>query len=247
MSVPAPLKEACRFICFETPVEGFEVATHGGTLFVVLLEGKPYGLTAKHNLHDFAWRNLIVTRTRLSTDIAGIKSVCYAGRGTEAAEGSDLLDIAVVEFQSDVTPSYFYEASFDLSQKVLCRSVPGDELLAYGTLTDFSQIENQIIAPNFAELGFTDVAPHNHDPVLRAAKGQWASTPIKRLSGLSGGPVFNATRGGLCGMTVRGGIGDDGIATLHYIDAFDIVQLLGAIHRGYGSGRYMKTVAHPYR
>lgn len=239
------LKDCCRFLCFETDVEGFEVATHGGTLFVVEWEGVPYAITAKHNLHDFHWQDLTVTKTRTSTFLAGLTAVYYASQGTGAAQGSDILDIAVVQFTSDVTSAFFEGTAFELREAHVRRSAPGEALTAYGALKEFSTIGDKLITPQFADLGFVDKAPHPYDPALREAEGQWLHSDISDLAGLSGAPVYNNTQDGLCGMVVRGGINQDGLARMHYVEMCDILRLLRAVHEGRSSDGYVKSVAHP--
>jgi hypothetical protein len=59
------LRDAIRWVFFETEQEGWEYAWHGGTLLVVEFRGVPYGITAKHNRHDFSWQQLCVTNQRV--------------------------------------------------------------------------------------------------------------------------------------------------------------------------------------
>lgn len=243
MAIPPALKDACRWVCFETDVEDWEVATHGGTLFVVVYMGVPYGLTAKHNQHSFAWKNLIVTKDRLSNQTAGLKAVSYAGAGLGSAAGSDLLDVAIIQFADDVTPDYFDGSAYDLDTEPVCASQSGDDLTIYGVLTAPSILEEKQIIPKFGELGFLDVGPNSHDPVLREARGQWLNSKVHDLGGLSGGPVYNATQEGLCGMILRGGIAvETGIATGHFIEIMDIARVLHSVHEGSRGGSYAKIV-----
>lgn len=226
-------------------MEGWEVATHGGTMFLVVYDGAPFGLTAKHNLHSFAWSDLIVTKTRLSNFTAGLSAVSYAGRGLGRADGSDLLDVAIVQFSPDVGPDYFEGCIYNIDREDVCVSRLDDDLVFYGALSEASSIGDKEIRPTFAELGFIDVGPNTHDPVLRGAKGKWLESQVNDLAGMSGGPVFNTTQNALCGMTLRGGIASAGTATAHYIDIADIARVLHSVHRGHPGGFYRKVVAHP--
>jgi hypothetical protein len=48
-------RTAARFAFFDTGDERWQYATHGGTMFVMLYKGEPYGLTCRHVLKDFDW------------------------------------------------------------------------------------------------------------------------------------------------------------------------------------------------
>lgn len=244
---PQSLKEACRWVCFETPVEGWEVATNGGTLFIVACDGIPYGLTARHNLHTYAWGHLIVTSSRKSNRLAGIRAVSYVGKATGHAEGSDLTDLAIVQFSPDVTAEFFDGSIYDLDEGDLCVSRFDDDLTIYGALSQDSRIGDKVVSATFAELGFRDNGPSFYDPaVLRSARGQWLESRVACLAGISGCPIFNTTQPGLCGMVLRGGIHPEtGIATIHYLGIDDIARILHSVHEGNPTGFYHKTVAHP--
>lgn len=244
MTAPPRLKDACRWICFFTPVEGFEVATHGGTLFVVLYEGKPYAITVKHNVHDFRWQDLIITKDRTSNVSAFLRAISYPSSGFGHAEGTDLLDIAIVEFTDEVTAEFFHSAAYDLDRMPVCVSRPGDDLTVYGALTAPSGIDGMNVFTQYAELGFKDVGPNSHDVTLRTAHARWINPEVDHLGGLSGSPVYNATQDGLCGMMVRGGMPEKGRAMMSYIDISDIARILHSVHEGQRRGFYRKIVTH---
>jgi hypothetical protein len=239
------LKEASRFIMFETPYSGYEVATNCGTLFLVELEGTPYGLTARHNLHDFCWSDLLVTDHRFGTKTAGLRAVHYLQAAIAAAVGSDLSDLAIVCFSDTVTPAFFGGSAFNISQPFLALSDAGDDLLAYGNIAETSHLDNTEIHATFAELGFRDVGPNAADVVLRDAEALWDQSHITNLAGMSGGPVFNLTKGGLTGMMVRGGVTGLNSAKMHYIDIADIVRVLHAVHDNEPMGAYIKVIERP--
>lgn len=232
MSCPQRLKDACRWICFFTPIEGHEVATYGGTAIVIVYDGRPYAITARHNAHDFAWADLIITKDRTSNVNAPVRAISYAGKGCSPAGGSDLLDIAFIQFDTDVNPAFFEGAAYDLDQMPVCVSQPDDNLVIYGALSDQSAIDGIVIFSQFAELGFVDSGPNTHDIVLRSAKGQWLNSRLTRLAGLSGAPVYNTSQGGLCGIMLRGSLSEAGVATIHYIDIADIARGLHLVNEG---------------
>ena len=245
IGAPQSLKDACRWVFFLTDFDDWEIATDGGTLFIVSYQGVPYGLTAKHNLHSYEWKDLLVTTTRQSSVQVGLKAVSYPGTGLGYARESDLMDIAVIQFAEDVTPATFEGSIYNLDVEPVCVSCLNDDLVVYGALTTPSSIGDRDVTPTYAELGFVDCGPHTHDPVLRSAKGQWINSSVSELNGLSGGPVYNTTRDGLCGMVVRGGVAKSGIATTHFIDISDIVRVLDSVHQDHRAGFYTKSVLRP--
>ena len=95
---------ACaRMVFYETGDKQWRHATHGGTAFVVVFKGRPYGFTCKHVLQDFEWRQLIITNTKLGRKIAGLQAVAYPTQPHDAAADTDIVDIVVIEFTPDVT------------------------------------------------------------------------------------------------------------------------------------------------
>lgn len=245
LGTPQSLKDACRWICFHTNVEGWEVATHGGTMVLVAYEGTVYALTAKHNRHDFRWGDLIIGKSRVCNEVVGPRGICYASVGVGRADQSDLLDIAIILLADDVRPDYFAGAIYDLDREPVCASHLDDDLTIYGVVSSESEIDERDIRATFGELGFVDIGPNSHDIVLREAKGQWLESQVTNLAGISGCPVYNASQGGLCGMVLRGGVATTGIATIHYIEMRDIAVLLDSVHQQKSSGLYTKIVAHP--
>jgi hypothetical protein len=91
-------RTSARFVFFDTGDERWQYATHGGTMFVVLYKGEPYGLTCRHVLKDFDWPQLLVTDQRQGKQIAGVRSVAYPSQPKDAAIDTDLLDVAVIQF-----------------------------------------------------------------------------------------------------------------------------------------------------
>src|SRR6202008_2449447 len=66
-------RPATRFVFFDTGLEEWPYATHGGPLFVILYRGKPYGLTCRHVFKTFDWGQLAVTDERHGRAIAGLR------------------------------------------------------------------------------------------------------------------------------------------------------------------------------
>jgi hypothetical protein len=70
ITVTQDVRTATRFVFFDTGLPEWQYASHGGTLFVVLYKGKPYGLTCRHVLKDFNWAQLVVTDQRFGRRVA---------------------------------------------------------------------------------------------------------------------------------------------------------------------------------
>jgi hypothetical protein len=85
------------------------------------------------------------------------------------------------------------------------------------------------ITPVFCLLEFTDVGTSINDPTLRHAIAEFEKPEFNSVTGLSGAPVYNRRGNALCGMAVRGSI-SNGSCQLWYVDLFDMMQLLKAVH-----------------
>lgn len=237
-------RESVRFVMFETDDKIWKYATHGGTAFIVYFQGKYFGITCRHVLGDFNWRQIALTDEKFGREIAGLSSIYYPSNPTEAAKGSDILDVAVVEFSPDVDASFFKDCAYIVDDGTVGGSTSNDILRVNGALKDQSSIDGDSIAPVYALLEFIDKGPSSADPVLRKAIAQYYNPTFDRLTGLSGSPVFNATKGRLTGMVVRGGLAN-GKAIIWYIEISDVIEILNAINDGSFCTQYSKTITHP--
>jgi hypothetical protein len=147
-------RDAVRAVFFQTGVEGCEYATHGGTLFVVSYNGKVYGVTCRHVLQDFEWCQLVVTDQRFGTRAAGLKFVCYPSSPCDSAVGTDIEDLAVIEFADGFGPEFFVDKAYVIDAQTVRTSSIGDDLLVAGVLKAATEIERASINPQFCLLGF---------------------------------------------------------------------------------------------
>lgn len=237
------LIRSTRLALFETDYDDWRYASHGGTIFVVALHGKPYALTARHIAGDFPWRSLCVTNEKHGSKIAGLKSINYPSSLRKAAVGTDIADIGVIEFAQDISVEFFGEDIYPLSVTSVARSQAGDDLTIYGALKEGLIIQDRIIQPTFAKLGFLDEGWHATDPFLRACSAYWRDPGFTTITGLSGSPVFNDTRDRLAGVMFRGNLSSDGSARGYYLDIEDVVRVLSVVHSGSMGADYMKVVA----
>ncbi|HEY1224463.1 MAG TPA: hypothetical protein VGE54_04475 [Brevundimonas sp.] len=238
------LKAATRMAFFDTGFDGWDYATSGGTIFLVSLNGKPYGITATHVRQTFEWRQLCVTDEKDGRQIAGLKFVSRATNLTGDAEGTDIGDISIIEFSDDIGTEFFNGGIFSLDQVTTGGSETGDALIAYGLPKEHTTIGDGKINPTYAELGFEDSGAHDHDPFLRRLIGQWHKPVVTALTGMSGCGVFNTTKDVLTGVLLRGGV-SDGVATGLFIDIEDVTRILNAIHTGTMTTNYRKIVRKP--
>lgn len=234
-------RTAARFVFFDTGLDEWTYATHGGTMFVVLYKGKPYGLTCRHVLKDFQWQQLVVTDQRQGGQIASLRSIAYPSQPKDAAVDTDILDVAVIQFSDDVDAAYFKEAPYILDENTFTTSKMGDTLHIAGALKANSRIDEDTIAPSYCLLEMADDTPSSNDPTLRRAIGKFEKPEFSDVLGLSGSPAFNVTSRALCGMVVRGAMNGD-LCRLWYVDIYDICQLLAAIHEDRPETYYKKRI-----
>ncbi len=234
-------RTAARFVFFDTDNEQWQYATHGGTMFVVFYKSKPYGLTCRHVLKDFEWRQLVVTDKRHGRQIAGLRSIAYPSQPKDAAVDTDLLDVAVIRFSDDVDASFFKDAAYILDEKTMATSKVTDTLHIAGALKTTSEITEESIAPSYCLLEMVDETLASNDPTLRLAVANFEKPEFTDVMALSGSPVFNVTQRVLCGMVVRGTMDADA-CTLRYVDIFDIAQFLAVVHEGRSETYYLKQV-----
>ena len=235
------LVRSTRTVFFETNYEDWKYASYGGTVLVVAVAGKPYGLTARHVAGDFAWDHLCVTSRRADGDqIAAPKNIFYPSDLKKGAAETDLGDIAVIEFTEDVELGFFGDDFYPLETGTVSARA-GDDLIVHGALKEKLIIADRMIKPTFASLGFQDDGPHPHDPFLRTCSAYWANPEFTSIDGLSGAPVFNETQNGLTGLMIRGGLEGCNAKGL-YLDFEDVLKVLQNVHRGVYHDDYVKAV-----
>jgi len=245
ITIRQDFRDAVRFVFFETGIEDHAYATHGGSAFIVNYRGRCYGLTAGHVRQDFEWRQLVLTDTKFGKHKTPIRTIFHPSSPREEAIGSDLPDVVVIEFVQAITPDFFQDATYVLDHNTIRSSRAGHSLLVNGALKEKSSIGDDI-APTFALLQFTDAGLAGSDPAVRLAIAQFADRQFETLLGLSGAPVYNETANALCGMVIRGGpVGDQW--HVRYVDIFDIMQLLEAVHEGKTETNYRKVLTRVTR
>jgi hypothetical protein len=116
-----------------------------------------------------------------------------------------------------------------------------DSLHVAGALKSKSEIGEDTITPAYCLLEMVDNTPFSNDPTLRCAVGKFDKPEFVDVQGLSGSPMLNVTQRALCGMVVRETMNAE-MCTLRYVDMFDIVQLLAAVHEDQSETNYRKQM-----
>jgi Trypsin-like peptidase domain len=238
------ISASVRAVLFATEFEEHPYATHGGTLFVVNFQGKLFGITCRHVFGDFPAEGLLVTQEKQGkkgSRFAAIQGIRYPSAPRRDAVDTDITDLCVVEFSSEVAPDFFFGTAFPIDDQHAATANLGDALTVFGMLKNATSIDGPDISVSWCRLEFTDTG-HSSDPTLRQAMAVYEAPQFDSVTGLSGAPVFNELSHKLCGMVVRGGIEGD-VCMIRYIDVFDIIRLLEAVVVGHEATDYSKVMA----
>ena len=241
ITVTQDFRDCVRLVMFETESVGWEYATHGGTLFLVNINSQIFGVTACHVFGDFNKLQIAVTNSKFGDHIAGVSAVYYPSKPTLGADETDIIEIAIIRFFSDIDSSYFSDTPYILDNNTSVTSEISDRLMVCGNIKEKTTIDDRVIVAIFGSLDLVDQGTSSFDPVLRMAYGTVTNPEFSSVTGLSGSPIFNLTRQKLCGMVVRGSL-VQGVSKLFYIDIFDILKVLDAIQTGSANAIYKKDI-----
>jgi hypothetical protein len=234
--------DAVRAVFFQTELEDFLYATHGGSMFLVNFRGRFYGLTCKHVFGDFDASTIFITQEKHAKKgnmPAPVEGLYFPSAPVGDAAGSDVGDICVIRFADDIAPGFFGSSPFVFDEKTIGTSSVGHELHVSGVLKDKSEIIPPDITMGYCHLVLHDVGVRTSDPFLRQATARFSNPEFDNIVGISGSPVFDHTANVLCGMAARGGMtGNECI--LYYIDIFDIARVLEGISVGASGASYTK-------
>jgi len=234
-------RTSVRFPIFETGYEEWPYATNGGTLFLVTFRGRVVGLTCRHVLHGFDWRQLRITEAKFGKMFAPVRAMVYPSDPRGEAVDTDILDIALIEFAPEVGADFFPDPPYVLDKGTCGSGSNGDVLYVNGALKEKSDLSGLPISPVFCLLELADVGASSADPILRQAYAGFANPEFTEIAGLSGSPVFDATSNKLVGMAVRGALAGKA-CTLWYIDMFDVLTFVTAVAEGREVTDYTKVV-----
>lgn len=235
--------QSIRAIFFDTGLEEFRYATHGGTLFVAEYGGEVFGITCRHVFKDFEPGRLFVGPNRTPEKghpPARLKTITFPNNPKGETKESDVLDMAILRFEGEITPDFFGGTAYKIDETSVAQSREGTWLKVFGVLKSRTRIEPPNVYMDFCDLDFQDVGGTSSDVSLREARGEWLGSVIDDITGISGSPVFNQDLGALCGMVVRGGMQDKKCA-IRYIDIFDIAHFLDSVSKGAATTTYEKV------
>ena len=236
-----------RFVMFQTDIDECLYATNGGTLFLVNYRDRIYAVTCGHVVKGFEPGQLIVTGKRhpqKGDKPAQVRGQYLPNSPHGAATDSDILDVCIIDFKPEIVPSLFSDPAYIVDDNTVCTSHNGHVLLVSGCLKDQSAIYDPDITAGFAILEYQDEGVASFDPLLRTAVAEFARPAFDRVTGLSGAPVYDLTENALCGLVMRGSMTGKS-STIHFLDAFHIVEMLKMIHGGTASTSYTRSVKIP--
>ena len=236
--------ESIRPVFFQTDLDDFLYATHGGTLFIVKFKGRLYGITCKHVFRDFEPKCIFVVQEKQAkkgSKPAPVKALCFPSSPKDGAVETDVEDICVIEFEDDLPKGFFGGSEYSLDERGFSTSKIGNALVVCGVLKEKSHIDPPDITMGYCRLELHD-AGASSDPFLRLARAQFLNPSFKTIVGISGSPVFDQTTNSLCGMVIRGGMTGDW-CEIRYVDIFDIVRLLEAVNVHAPQTYYTKNIS----
>jgi hypothetical protein len=221
---------SARPVLFYTGIDDFQYATHGGTAFVVIYNGRPYAITCRHVFKDFDEGQLTIYGAQFPIKghkSAKIKTICYASLPIGFAADSEVTDFCVIEFDDGVSSDFFDGCGYPLDKRTICLSAPLDRLMVFGAVKENTSIDPPNINVGFGRLEAHDKGP-SADPFMRYGTAYYINPGFSDPTGLSGSPTFNLTRNGLCGMVTR--------ATLQkrrfnfmYAEAADLLRFVAGV------------------
>ena len=244
LTIRQDFRLAVRFVMFQTEIEECPYATDGGTLFVVNYRNKVYGVTCGHVIKGFELRQLIITGKKypkMDDKPAWILGQYFPTSPQGAASDSDILDVCIIDFKPQITPSFFSDPAYIIDENTICTSHNGHKLLVSGCLKDLSTTTESDINAGFARLEYQDAGTASFDPLLRTAVAEFAQPTFGRVTGLSGAPVYDLTENALCGVVMRGAMTKEK-STIHFLDAVHIVEMLKMIDQGNDTTSYARGV-----
>ena len=192
-----------------------ELATNGGTAFIVRYKGTHFAITCKHVLKGFEIGDLVITDARLGKKVAVVQGAAFPTNLEGDLDGSDMDDICVIYFEDH--DGDFFSGAYDLDKNAARTSEPAHRLVATGFIKEQSSIEPPNIFTALFYLNFTDAGRHRTDDALRHGLATYLNPGITSIAGMSGAPIYDLNAGALCGMVARGALQDDGRCMIHYI------------------------------
>ena len=167
--------ESVRPVFFQTDLEEFLYATHGGTMFVVRYHRRLYGLTCKHVLREFQPNQIFIAdekQAKQGSKPAPVKTLCFPSSPRDGAVETDIEDVCVIEFEDGIAPDFFRESEYSLDDRPFGTSEVGNRLILSGVLKEKTNIDPPDITMGYCRLECHD-AGATSDPFVRRAQAQF--------------------------------------------------------------------------
>jgi hypothetical protein len=236
---------AVRPVFFDTDIEEWRYASHGGTLFLVEYHERVFGLTCGHVFRGFEDEKLFISRGQFpqkGAPPAPVKGKCLSTASKGEAHGTDVTDLCMIEFAGDMAPNFFHGTAYRIDANTIGTSQHGHHLRIAGVLKDKTTFIPPNIAAGYCSLDVIDNGPATFDPLLRHAIAQFGPIKFDNLVGMSGSPVFDVASNVLCGMVCRAGMSDNR-ANIYYFDIFDVIRFLEAASNRSSGMHYTKSLS----
>ena len=147
-----------------------------------------------------------------------------------------------MEFAKEIGPDFFGGSPYILDCNTVTTSKIGNSLIIHGVLKEPTDLSSRPAAIGFCALEFTDAGAVPSHQLFRKAVSKFSNTLFNELSGISGSPVFDLTKGSLCGMVMRGGMNSSHECTIRYADVFDLMKFLDGVLSGGAVVDYKKPI-----
>jgi len=232
------MKRAVRQVLFHTGLEDYTYSC-AGSMFVVVFQGRCYGLTCKHVIGVGGVDYLFVAPEQAPEK--GVRPASVGGVALIGDFDSDLQEIAIIWFSDEIGPEFFGGTAYTIGPDTVGPSSTGNSLKVHGFLNEKSRVdyEAKSITGGCCDLQFHNVGATSSDPFIRQALATYVGHNFSSLDGISGAPVFDETEGRLCGMVVRAGLNELGGSVIWYIEVSHVIQVLEAVHAGSSRLNYL--------
>jgi hypothetical protein len=126
------IRAAVRPVLYETGWDEWPYS-HGGSLFVVNLRGRCYGLTCRHIIDDDGAKHLFVAPNHVP--VIGMHPASIEKVAQINGQKSELNDIAVICFSDEIGPEFFGGTGYVIGTGTVGKSDTAHLLKVYGFLS----------------------------------------------------------------------------------------------------------------
>lgn len=197
-------------------------STNGGSVTLGRFQGYVIGITCQHVLKGYKPNQFVINEDLRAESATGPVAFFNIVGEREDTAGSEIEDLVICVWQ-DFFQRFPIDELVDFDAVVESEAL--DRVVAVGFPKDEIAMSESSAEAFGLELHMHDIGRFGSDDLLRIAGGLHSGDDLARLTGFSGGLVFNMTKGGPTGVVVRGGI-DEGEISLYYVP---LVKVLGEL------------------